>query len=188
VFPGKSLWYLTRGTGAVALILLTISLVLGIAATMGAGGRRTPRFVVQGLHRNISLLVMVFLGLHIVTTVADHYVPIGWVDAIVPFSSPYKPLWVGLGALATDLLIALILSSLLRVHIGPNVWRTIHWSAYLCWPITVIHGLGIGSDTHARWMLIVNGACVMAVSAAVFMRIVRRDTVRLAMRSTMRST
>jgi methionine sulfoxide reductase heme-binding subunit len=187
VFPGKSLWYLTRGTGAVALILLTISVVFGIAATMGAGGKRTPRFVIQGLHRNISLLVMVFLGLHVLTTVADHYVPIGWVDAVVPFSSPYKPLWVGLGALATDLLLALILSSLLRVHISPSLWRTIHWSAYLCWPITLIHGLGIGSDVHHQWMLVVNVACVFAVVVSVLLRVLRRDAVRLAMRSTMRS-
>jgi hypothetical protein len=122
-----ALWYLARGSGTVSLGLLTLTVVLGITTSVRWATRRWPRLVVAGLHRNLSLLSLVFLGLHITTVVVDGYVPIRWLDAVVPFASSYHPLWLGLGALAFDILAALVVTSLLRVRLGHRVWRAVHW-------------------------------------------------------------
>ena len=95
-----------------------------------------------------------------------------WIDAVLPFASQYKPFWLGLGALAFDLMLAVIITSLLRVRIGHRVWRAVHWMAYALWPIAVIHGLGTGSDSNQPWMLILDAACIATVAAAVFARFV----------------
>ena len=143
----KALWYLTRSTGLVALILLTATLVIGVVASVGWTTERWPRFLSQSVHRNLSLFCVAFVGLHVVTTVSDGYVPIGFADAFLPFLSPYRPIWIGLGALAFDLLLIVLLSSALRRRIGYASWRFVHWLAYLCWPIALFHALGSGSDS-----------------------------------------
>ena len=131
---GRLLWYLTRGSGLVALVLLTASVVLGVLEVKRWKTERWPRFITAGLHKNLSLLAVVFLGMHIATTVVDGFAPIGWLDAVLPFRSGYRPLWLGLGAVAVDLLIALVVTSLLRGRIGYRAWRAVHWVAYLTWP------------------------------------------------------
>jgi methionine sulfoxide reductase heme-binding subunit len=168
---GSSLWYWTRGTGVVSLVLLTLTLVLGITEVSRWASTHFPRFVTAALHKNVSLLAVVFLGIHIVTAVADGFVPIRWIDAVVPFRSAYKPLLLGLGTVAFDLLIALIVTSLLRQQIGHRTWRAVHWAAYACWPIAFMHGVTIGTDNHTTWMLAVNFGCLAAVGAAVFWRL-----------------
>lgn len=167
----KAVWYLTRGSGAISLILLTVSVVLGITTSMRWATPKWPRFVTEGLHRNVSLLSVVFLALHIVTAVGDGYVPIRWLDVVVPFGSAYKPLWLGLGAVAVDLLAAVVVTSLLRVRLGHRIWRAVHWLAYACWPVAVIHGLGIGSDSGQAWMLGIDLVAVASVAAAVWWRL-----------------
>jgi predicted ferric reductase len=166
----KALWYLSRGSGVVSLILLTVSTVLGITTAVRWATARWPRFVVEGLHKNASLLSVVFLAVHIVTAIVDGFVPIRWIDAVVPFAGQYKPFWLGLGALAFDLLLAVIVTSLVRVRIGHATWRAVHWLAYACWPVAVIHGLGIGSDTGQPWMVAIDLAAIAAVAAAAFAR------------------
>lgn len=181
VAGGKSLWYLTRGSGIVALLVLTASVVLGLLSSGRWESRRWPRFVIEGLHRNISLVVLVFLAIHITTTVVDGFVPIGWLDAVVPFRAGYRAVWVGLGALALDCLLAIVITSLLRVRIGAPTWRRVHWLAYLCWPIALAHGLGTGTDTPERWMIGLDVASTLAVLSTFSWRVwVRRPTRRLA--------
>lgn len=165
------LWYPTRGTGAVVLILFTASVVLGIAGTARWGSARWPRFVVGTLHRNISLLVLVLLGIHIVTAVTDTFAGIRWIDTLVPFISSYRPLWLGLGTLAFDLLIALAVTSALRQRLGYRSWKRVHWLAYASWPIAVAHGLGTGSDAKSGWLLVLTAVCTIAVVAAVWWRV-----------------
>jgi sulfoxide reductase heme-binding subunit YedZ len=143
-------WYLTRGSGAVALMLLTLSLILGVAQIGRLASRRWPRFAVDGLHRSSSLLALVFLGVHILTAVLDTFAPISLIDAVVPFIGAYRPVWLGLGAVAFDLLLAVIATSLIRVWLGRRAWRTVHWLAYAVWPIAVLHGLGAGSERPER--------------------------------------
>jgi sulfoxide reductase heme-binding subunit YedZ len=159
----QAVWYLTRGSGAVSLLLLSVAVVLGITTSKRWSSPRWPRFVVEGLHRSVSLLSTVFIAIHVVTAVADGYVPLRWIDVVVPFTSAYKPLWIGLGAVAVDLLVAVIVTSLLRVRIGQRVWRAVHWLAYACWPVAVVHALGTGSDAGQAWMLGVAGVAVASV-------------------------
>ena len=147
-----AIWYLSRATGAATLVLLTASLALGVANAERVASRRFPRFVVDGLHRTLSLATCVLLALHVTTTLLDGYAPIRLVDALVPFTGSYRPVWLGLGALALDLLVALAVTSLLRARLGLRAWRVVHWSAYACWPVALVHGLGTGSDVRAGWL------------------------------------
>jgi sulfoxide reductase heme-binding subunit YedZ len=145
--------------------------VLGIAQVQRLITAGRPQFVVAGLHRNLSLLAVVFIGIHVATTVLNGFAPIGWIDAIVPFRSDYRPLWLGLGALALDLLLAVVITSLLRRRLRYGSWRAVHWLAYACWPIAFVHGLGTGSDGGSTWLLIVDAVCLVAVVGAVGWRL-----------------
>ncbi len=168
----SSLWYLTRATGAVSLILLTLSVALGVAAVGRLRTSRVPRFVVDGVHRTASLLAIVFLLVHIVTAVLDSFAPISLLDAVIPFAGTYRPVWLGLGAAAFDLLLAVVITSLLRVRLGHGVWRAVHWMAYAAWPVAVVHGFGTGSDTRQTWMLAINVVCIFVVLASIAARTV----------------
>ena len=161
-----ALWYLTRATGLVSLILLSATVVLGTVASVGWTTDRWPRFLSQSLHRNLSLFCIALIGVHVVTTVGDGYVPIGLADAVIPFRSPYRPIWVGLGAVAFDMLLAVAITSALRRRIGVAAWRGVHWLAYACWPIAVLHGLGSGSDPRLPGAILVFVLCIAAVAAA----------------------
>lgn len=172
VSASKAVWYLTRGTGAVALILLTATTVLGVTNSVRWSPPRTPRFVLQHLHRNVSLLSVAFIAVHIATAVIDGFAPIRWLDAVIPFGSAYRPFWLGLGAVAFDVLIAVALTSLIRARLGYRTWRAIHWTAYGCWSIAIFHGMGVGSDTKQPWMLALVAASVAAVGAATLWRVV----------------
>ena len=164
-------WYATRGSGTVALVLLTASVVGGIVDLSRWQSPRWPRFVVDGLHRTVSLLAVAMVAVHVVTTVLDTFAPIGLLDAVVPFASPYRPLWLGLGAISFDLLIAVTLTSLLRRRIGHRTWRAVHWAAYGCWPLALLHGLGTGTDAPVAWMLLVSLLCLAAVLLAAAFRV-----------------
>jgi sulfoxide reductase heme-binding subunit YedZ len=166
-----SMWYLTRATGVVSLVLLTGTVVLGITSTIGWATEHWPRFLWQDLHRNLSLFAVVLVGVHVVTTVADGYVPITLLDAVVPFHTAYRPLWVGLGALAFDMLLAVLITSGLRRRVGRSVWRRVHWLAYLCWPIALLHGLGSGTDSRLGPVVLVEALCVLAVTGALLWRL-----------------
>jgi predicted ferric reductase len=169
-----ALWYLTRATGAAALVLLTLSLTLGIADVQRFASPRLPRFVIDGWHRTTSLLVCVLLAVHIGTSVIDGYAPIRLVDALVPFAGAYRPVWLGLGALALDLMIALIVTSLLRARLGARAWRAVHWLAYACWPVALVHGLGTGSDVRPGWLAWLSLGCTAVVIVAIGVRLADR--------------
>lgn len=158
-------------TGLVSLVLLSATVVLGTVASVGWTSDRWPRFLSQSLHRNLSLFCIVLIGVHVVTTVGDGYVPIGLADAVIPFRSPYRPIWVGLGAVGFDMLLAVAISSALRRRIGVAAWRGIHWLAYACWPIAVLHGLGSGSDARLPGATLVFIVCMASVAAAVAWRL-----------------
>ena len=164
-----TLWYLSRGTGVVSLVLLTAAVVLGVAGSL----RARPRVLLAGLHRNLPLLAIAFVVAHVLTTVADGYAPIGVKDAVLPFLSPYRPVWLGLGTVAFDLLLALVATSLLRARIGLRGWRAVHWLAYLSWPVALMHGLGTGSDGKSGWLLVLTVVCTAAVAVAVVLRVLR---------------
>jgi DMSO/TMAO reductase YedYZ heme-binding membrane subunit len=168
-----ALWYLTRGTGLVALLLLTGSLVLGIVHADRRRPLGAPRMIVDSAHRTISLLVVVLLTIHVATAVLDSFAPVALLDAVIPFTGSYRPFWLGLGALALDLLVAVTITSVLRARLGHRVWRGVHWMAYACWPVAVLHGLGTGSDTKSRWTLLLTLGCVVLVVGFTAVRLAR---------------
>jgi methionine sulfoxide reductase heme-binding subunit len=183
-FSGPGLWYATRATGLVTLLLLTAAVVLGILTAGRFAGPAWPRFLTIGLHRNISLLAVAFLALHVGTTVVDSYTSISLTDAVVPFLSSYKTFWLGLGAIACDLFLALIITSLLRERIGYRTWRAVHWCGYVCWPVALVHGAGIGTDATRSWVFYLTLGCVAAVAGAFAARVMaywpERKLLRLA--------
>jgi methionine sulfoxide reductase heme-binding subunit len=165
------LWYATRGAGVVSLVLLTAVVVLGIVSVMRWQIASWPRFLTTGLHRNLALATLIFLAIHVVTAVVDPFTALGWQAAIVPFSSPYRRLWLGLGVVAIDLLLAIVVTSLLRPLFGHYAWRVTHWLVYLMWPVAVIHGIGTGTDPRFAWMLAIEAVCIGSVVAAFAWRV-----------------
>jgi methionine sulfoxide reductase heme-binding subunit len=172
------LWYTTRSAGMVVMILLTVSLVLGIMTNGRWTSAGVPRFVTNSLHGNLSLLALVFLVLHIVTAIVDSFAHLGLKDALIPFASSYRPLWMGLGVLSAELFAALVVTSLVRGLIGYGAWRLIHMLAYASWPLALLHGFGTGTDTKAWWALLINLGCVGAVLIALAWRVTAATTTR----------
>lgn len=139
------MWYTSRASGVVAVVLLTVAMVLGMVISV----RRSPASklpaVVMALHRWLALGMVVFLIVHIVTAIAETYVNIGPLAAVVPFISVYEPVWIGLGALAVDLLLAVLLTSWLGPRISQRTWKTVHWWAYVLWPLALVHAWQLGT-------------------------------------------
>ncbi|WP_298803461.1 ferric reductase-like transmembrane domain-containing protein [uncultured Pseudokineococcus sp.] len=174
LIAASPLWVLARATGVVLLVLLTLVLSLGVATSAGLRLARVPRFAVQLLHRDAALLALALLVVHVGTVVADGYVDVGPLAALVPFTSGYAPVWVGLGALALDLLLALVVTSLLRARLGQRAWRAVHLLAYATWPLAVVHGLGAGTDGTSPWLLGLDAACAALLLAALGVRTATR--------------
>ncbi|HEX2321940.1 MAG TPA: ferric reductase-like transmembrane domain-containing protein [Streptosporangiaceae bacterium] len=170
------LWYATRATGIVSLVLLTGTVMLGITGPARASSARWPRLVTAGLHRNVALTALALVGVHIITTVLDPYVSINLAAAFIPGTSAYRPLWLSLGAVAFDLMLAVIVTSLLRDRLSHRSWRAVHLLVYACWPIALWHGLGSGTDTRLTWVLAINIACVAAVGWAIWWRLSLSDS------------
>jgi methionine sulfoxide reductase heme-binding subunit len=165
------LWYATRATGIVSLVLLTGTVMLGIISPARASSARWPRLVTAGLHRNVALTALALVAVHIVTTILDPFVSINLAAAFIPGTSAYRPLWLSLGAVAFDLMLAVIVTSLLRDQLSHRTWQVVHLLVYACWPIALWHGLGTGTDTRLTWVLAINIACVAAIGWAIWWRL-----------------
>lgn len=171
LISSTALWYASRATGVICMVLLTAVIVLGILVNRQGRLPGLPRFAGLGLHRYISLLAVCFLTVHVLTAVADSYVSISLAATVIPFVSAYKPLWLGLGAVSLDLMAAIIVTSLLRRRIGRRPWRAVHWLAYACWPVALAHSIGSGTDMRSGPLLGLAVACTLAVLAAVGWRL-----------------
>lgn len=167
----QELWFVSRGTGLTLLVALTAVQVLGVAARLGAAPRRWPRLVTGELHRSIALFSVAFLMLHVATAIADPYVTIGWAATVLPFTSSYRPLAIGLGALAADIGAAVLITSLVRRRLGYRTWRAVHWLAFLAWPIAFWHALSAGTDQRFGWVTVLYWACAIAVAIAAVARL-----------------
>ena len=164
-------WYFGRATGFVALLLLSAIIVIGVLGPLRVSTDAWPRFAIRTVHRDLSLLALLVIAIHVVVLVLDGYVNIPLSAAVLPFGSGYQPFWTGMGALAFDLMIAIVVTSLMRRRLGYGTWRFIHWFAYVGWPVAVAHGLGAGSDSSSAWALALTFACVAIVAAAMVMRV-----------------
>ena len=175
---GPMMWFLNRGTGLALLSLLTLAMLLGVLSMRARAGGRVPGFVVQSVHRNVSLLALALLAVHVTTAVADEYVDIRWWQSFVPWGSVYQPFWLALGTVALDLSLAVVVTSLLRDRIGHRTWQFVHLSTYAAWGFGVVHGLGIGTDTGepwARWTYLGSG---VLVATSAMLRLTNRAATR----------
>lgn len=167
----EALWALGRGTGIVALVMFTISLVLGIVTRSGRPLPGLGRFGAADLHRTTALTGTALVVAHVVTLFFDPYAQLKVVDAVIPFLGSYKPVWLGLGTLAFDLLGVITVVSLLRHRVGPRVFKAVHWATYALWPIALVHALGNGTDASSPWMIGTAAVSVAAVASAVIWRL-----------------
>ena len=165
------LWYVDRGSGLAALMLLTASVVLGIVSATRVHSPRWPRFALALLHRNLALLALTFGAVHVVTSVVDSFVPISVSDAVIPFAASYKPLWLALGTIGADLMLAVLITTAIRRRLGYRAWRSVHMLSYGCWGASLIHAIAIGSDARsAVWGVTIVAACIGAVGGALVQR------------------
>jgi sulfoxide reductase heme-binding subunit YedZ len=178
------LWYAGRAGGTIALLLLTSTVVLGIAVAGQAAPRRVGRFELGRLHRDLAMLSLAFLTLHIVTVIADRFTHLSWTAAVVPLAASYRPLWLGLGAVAVDLLLAVAVTSALRLRLGRRRWKAVHWFAYAAWPLGLLHAIGSGTDTRLPLQLWLYASCLASVVAAAWWRLYRAGPCRIAGRLT----
>ncbi len=165
-------WYASRATGIVALLLLTAVFALGILVNRQGRLPGLPRFAVGGLHRNISLLAVAFVAVHVLAAVLDSYVSIPALSAVIPFASGYERFWLGLGAVSLDMMLAMIVTSLLRGRLNRVLWRAVHLLAYLSWPVALAHSIGSSRDLQHGKLLAVAVGCALVVVAAAGWRLV----------------
>lgn len=167
----NALWAFGRVSGFVALALYTGAVLLGILTRSGRPLFTIPRFSVTLVHRNISLLATVFLVLHVGSLMLDSYAKINVIDVFVPFLGAFRPFWQGLGTVAFDLVLAVVVTGLLRHHIGQRTFRALHWLTYAMWPIALAHAVGNGTNGTGGWFLLLAAGSVAAVGAAVVWRL-----------------
>lgn len=167
----EALWALGRGTGVVALVLMTITMVLGILTRSGRPAFGLPRFAVTLVHRNSALIGTAFIVIHVVSLLFDPYAQLKVLDFFVPFLGSYHSFWLGLGTVAVDLLIAIVVTSLLRRWIGQRVFRVVHWATYALWPIALFHSIGTGTDAGNGLFLLLAFVCSAAVVGSVLWRL-----------------
>lgn len=164
----EMMWFLSRATGIVALVLLTGILVLGMVLARHRAARPASATTVMALHRWLSLGMASFLAAHIITAVAEGFVDIGWLAVVVPFVAGYEPLLIGLGAIAVDLLLAIVVTSFLRHRIPERLWGAIHMLAYVMWPLGLVHGYFLGTADQPLLRGITIGCGVIGLGAVVW--------------------
>ncbi|MCB0932006.1 MAG: ferric reductase-like transmembrane domain-containing protein [Mycobacterium sp.] len=167
----EALWALGRGNGIVALAFMTLSVVLGIAGRSARPLFALPRFGIADIHRFVALSAAILVALHIGLLFLDPYAKLRLIDLAVPFIGAYRPVWQGLGTVAVELILVVLVSSLLRQRIGLRAFRAVHWMTYLLWPIALAHSLGNGTDTNRVWFLTFAGTCTVMVAAALIWRL-----------------
>jgi sulfoxide reductase heme-binding subunit YedZ len=173
-FTSPYLWYTARATGTVSLVLLTGTIVLGTLVATRVGGNAVGRFELNEVHRSISMIAMVFVAIHVVVTVIDSYVPVGYFALVIPFASSYRRLPVAIGTIAIDLMLAVWISSVVKERIQHRSWRFIHWLSWLCFASAALHGFLSGTDAYRPWSILVTVICCTLVLASAWWRIAMR--------------
>jgi predicted ferric reductase len=162
-------WYFARSAGIVAYLLLSSSVLLG-ALMAGRAPFRWPRFAVEEVHRFLAILTGVFVLLHGGSLLLDRVVPIGLAQELVPFTSSYRPLAVGLGVCAAELLAAVGISNGLRTRIPHRTWRKLHYLTFPAWLLASLHVALAGTDRADPWFAAIAAGTFAAVSVTVVSR------------------
>jgi methionine sulfoxide reductase heme-binding subunit len=173
------LWYLSRATGIVALVLLTATTFLGVLVA-GRAKSKLPSFARADAHRYISTVTVAFVAVHVLTALLDPYVNISLAAVVVPLTSSYERAGIAIGTVGTDVLVAVGISSALRTRVPARAWRAVHWAAYLCWPTAIAHALAMGPDARFGWARCLVAACALVVFGGVAWRLTGAVKVRSA--------
>lgn len=148
----KLFWFVSRASGITALVLLTISMALGLAISTRLFDQSMPRALTFGIHEHTSWLALALTGLHAGVLLLDRAEPFSLAQVLLPFTSAYRPVPVGLGVLALYGMAAVTISFYLKPRLSHHAWRLLHLTSYGLYLIAVGHGILSGSDTGQAWM------------------------------------
>jgi sulfoxide reductase heme-binding subunit YedZ len=165
-----TVWYFARSAGIVAYLLLSSSVLMGLLMA-GRGRFVWPRFAVEEVHGFLSTLAGVFIVLHGASLLLDNVVPIGLGQLLVPFTSSYRPLGVGLGVCAAELMAAVGISTALRPRIRHRVWRRLHYLTLPVWLLASLHAVLAGTDAGEAWFVGIVTGTTAAVAVAAWARL-----------------
>jgi methionine sulfoxide reductase heme-binding subunit len=168
----NTLWFLDRASGFVLLVLFTISIIMGILATRRSSRSSFSRLLSQDLHVRITSIALALLVVHVATAVMDSYVDIVPIDVIVPFRGGYEVFWLGLGTIAVDVILVVLITTFIRGRLSERSWRIFHVLAYAGWAACLLHAWGTGSDARTSWGLAIVLTCTLAGLVATVARIV----------------
>ncbi len=169
-------WYAARGAGVAAYVLLSAVIIVGLLLAGRAKVLPTPRRSVVDLHRFGGILISAFIVIHVGAIAIDTYLPFSIGDLLLPFISKVRPLWMGLGIVAAELLLALGVTNALvrRKKVPYRIWRTIHYTNWGVWALATAHSVGMGTDRSSPWLIAITAVCVAGVAAAATWRTTRR--------------
>ena len=166
-------WYAARAAGVTAYLLLSAVLVLGMTMATRKPLARWPRFALEDVHRFGGLLVGTLIGIHVVTVAVDQWLPFTLQSLLVPFTSRYRPVWVGLGVVAAELLVALAITNHYRRRISYRFWRRAHYVNFAVWSAATAHGIGSGTDRSSPWLVAMFAAATATIAAVAAWRVLR---------------
>jgi len=164
-------WTVARAGGFLAYGLLTASVVVGLALSLGWRTRRWTRFVTTETHRFVTLVGLVFIVIHGAAVFLDPFIGFTPLEVLVPGLSHYRPIYVALGIVGGYLAIAIWASEYLRPRIGYRWWRRFHVLAFLAWALATLHGIATGTDTRAPWAIAIYGISVALVVGLLALRL-----------------
>lgn len=151
----QAMWYITRSAGFAAYLLLWFSTALGLAIPAKIFDRFIPRAATFDFHQFISLLAIGFILLHIGVLLVDRYLPYTIAQILIPFLSPYRPVWVGIGVFSFYLVVLVSITFYLRSQIGMKAFKVIHYLSLISYVGVVVHSFFSGTDSSvpvAQWM------------------------------------
>lgn len=166
-------WYTARAAGMTAYVLLSAVVLLGLTMAGKKTFSRWPRFTVEDIHRFGGLLVGSFVAIHVFTIAIDAWLPFSITSLIIPFTSRYRPLWVGMGVAGAELLLALAVTNHYRLRLPYSFWRRAHYLNFAVWSAATLHGVGSGTDRSAAWALGTYAVATAGVVSAIVWRIAR---------------
>jgi DMSO/TMAO reductase YedYZ heme-binding membrane subunit len=141
--------------GVLALVGLTGSVLMGLVATDRIVMTPGHRVMAQAVHRAFAFGTLAFLIIHIATEILAQRSHV--IDAAIPFLSPYRTFYIGLGTIASDLIVLLVVTSILRKRFTGHgrawQWRAIHYGSYVAFVFGVLHGLlgGRAAKPYVDW-------------------------------------
>jgi sulfoxide reductase heme-binding subunit YedZ len=167
-------WYAARAGGVVAYVLLSTAVVFGLAMSGKQYLKRWPRFAIEDVHRFLGIMTGTFIVIHIAAIAIDAYLPFSLAALLIPLVSKYRAVWVALGIVAAELLVALAVANHYRDRgLAYKAWRKTHYLNFVVWTAATLHGLGSGTDRSAGWLLAVYVVAIASVVGLTAWRVLR---------------